>query len=469
MDFIRRYLFELVCAVVGVAGIVAGAIAYTGYSDIRAELSDAASLARELQQYRGPRDLCNKQVIDAEQQRNNQVDTQLEQVTETAEQMNQHQPLRDDVFPKPSPLRQDSPYLFRTDYREKFKEFLRLLQAGDAPDQDEIQDMQERINREQRVPEDQSLGFIPSVATGASSLKPGEYAPARGVARGVRPSWQAGEEQVSIEELARTDAAIRAALAKAGRIRIYAVLQSFDIVDSVYALGQEPALSDMWFAQLKLWVQENVVRGLREANERAAQRLEGVEVRPNVTNLPAKHLLSVGVSDYVEAVAEVGGVAGGAPPVDRFAAKMAFGRGGGGADAIKTSGSVTQAGSSRMGSAIDSFTQRTSTDLYDVVQFRVEMVVDARQLLRVINAVCRQDFITPIRVSFKALEPSTTFTDYIYGSAPVVQATVDFECCFFRELYEPLMPEDIKTQRGMTSAGTSSAGRAVPSGAAYGK
>jgi len=460
MDFIRRYLFELACGLVGVAGIVAGAIAYTGYSDVRAELSDAASLARELEQYRGPGSLCNKQVIDAEQQRNEQVDRQLEQVTEAAKQMNQHEPLRDDVFPEPPALRQDSPFLFRTDYRQRFKQLLNMLQADDAPDQAEIQDMQDRINQEQRIPEDQVLGGLgSSVGTGARSLKPSDYR----ASGSVGGPWAAGEAEVSIEELARTDAAIRAALVKAARIRIYASLESFDIVSDVYIQGPQPTSIDMWSAQVKLWVQENVVRGLAEANERAAEQIEADGGRPSVTNLPAKHLLSVAVTDYVEAAAAgatVGGKGG-----DMRGGAMSFR--GGGVDAGKGGGGSMR-GSSRLGAAA-SFTQRASNDLYDVVQCQVQMVVDARELLRVINAICRQDFITPIGVSFEAMEPNLTFTDYIYGSAPVVQATVDFECCFFRELYEPLMPEDVKTLRGMASAGSSSAGRAAPSRAMYGK
>ncbi len=457
MDFIRRYLFELACGVVGVAGIVAGAIAYTGYSDIRAELSDAASLARQLEQYRGPGSLCNKQVIDAEQQRNEQVDRQLEQVTEAAKQMNQHQPLRDDVFPEPpAPIRTSAPFLFRTDYRERFKQLLDMLQAGDAPDQDEIQDMQERINQEQRIPEDQALGLGPSVVGVRGSVKPGEYV----TPRGVMGSRGAGEGEVSIEELARTDAAIRAALVKAARIRIYASLGSFDIVDEVYIQGPQPTSMDMWFAQVKLWVQENVVRGLTEVNEQAAGRIEAEGGRPSVTNLPAKHLLSIAVTDYVEAAA-TGAMATGGKAGDFRGGRMPYR--GGDIDAKKMAGGAMSGGARGLGAAA-SFTQRGSNDLYDVVQCRVEMVVDARELLRVINAICRQDFITPIAVSFQAMEPNTAFTDYIYGSAPVVEATVDFECCFFRELYAPLMPEDVKMLRGVAAGGSSSAGRPM-----YGK
>ena len=464
MDFIRRYLFELACGVVGVAGIVAAAIAYTGYNDIRAELSDAASLARQLEQYRGPQDLCNKQVIAFELQRNEQVDRQLEQVTEAAKQMNQHQPLRDDVFPEPPTRRQDSPFLFRTDYKEKFKQLLDMLQAGDAPDSDEIQDMQERINQEQRIPEDQVLGLAPSAGSsrGRGRLKPTDYVPPKDMAG----PWSAGGAEVSIEELARTNAAVRAALVKAARIRMYANLDSFDIVDNVYIEGPQPTLMDMWSAQMKLWVQENVVRGLAEANEQAARRVEADGGRANVANLPVKHLRAIAVSDYVESLGEAGAAAGVGKGGDVRGTRMPYV--GAGADAIKMAGGMGRGGSSGLGGAADSFTQRASNDLYDVMQCRVEMVVDARELLGVINAICRQDFITPINVTFEAMEPDATFTDYIYGAAPILQATVDFECCFFRELCEPLMPEEVKVLRGMASAGTSAGGRAAPN-PMYGK
>jgi hypothetical protein len=172
-------------------------------------------------------------------------------------------------------------------------------------------------------------------------------------------------------------------------------------------------------------------------------------------------LLTIAVTDYVEAsaVAAAGaaGKGGGVRGAPRYLADAG--------DAMKMGGSMMRGGGSRgSGSAVASFTQRGSNELYDVVQCRVEMVVDARELLGVISAICRQDFITPIGVSFEAMEPNTAFTDYIYGSAPVVQATVDFECCFFRELYDPLTPEDVKTMRGMAAGGSSSAGRPM-----YGK
>ncbi len=446
MDFMRRFMFELGCAVAGLIGIAVAAIAYGGFADVREQLGGAVELANKIDQAGSSPlgSIINSQAIDLAAAWSNLIDRQYEQVRQTAEQWNRRTPLRDDVFPKPPPNRQDAPYLFRRDYQKEFNELLALMKAGDRPTQSDVEAMTMLITQEQRVPEDQSLGLDLDVratdyrlSSPGAGLGKGYSEPellGKGVGMGAIAGGHAGElgGSVSFEELARSDPLLRAAIVNAKELRIYASLECFDIVESVYSSGTQPSLSDLWSAQLGLWVQEDVVRGLAEANEQRARQIEAenkqrpVELQKpiDVTTMPVKHLLGIMLSSYVRAASS--------------------GSGGGMAGAMGKPVRATAAQTGELGS---SFTGRACNELYDVVQFQLELVVDSRHLLEVINAICRQNFMTPLRIDYQVLDPAQTMGEYIYGAGPVVLAKLDFEYYLFHDIYEPLMPEAAKAIR----------------------
>ena len=132
-------------------------------------------------------------------------------------------------------------------------------------------------------------------------------------------------------------------------------------------------------------------------------------------------------------------------------------------------GKSSGVGRAQMGGMGGSFTGRACNELYDVVQFQLELVVDSRALLGVINAICRQNFMTPLRIDYQALDPAQSMGEYIYGAGPVVLAKLDFEYYLFREIYEPLMPEAAKAIRDGRVLGGTGVGPAGFGPGAFGK
>lgn len=471
MDFFRRYLFELGCAAAGIVGIVAAVIAHAGFSQIRQEMSKATSLATQIEQLmRSPLgDVINENAIAVEQARVQKIEQQYQQVRQVAQQINRRSPLRDDVFPKPQPGREDAPYLFRADYRQRFNELLQQLQAGDAPSQDEVDAVAELIAQEQRVPDDQMRGLESGTARPQARRLDSPNVPGNvrydrsGSSRtGRRPSGRPGPETaLSPQEQAKFDPVVRASIAKARQIRMYASLDSFDVKWPVYDEGARPTPEQMWLAQVSLWVQEDLVRGLAELNDQQARQIAAANAkqpdktkhRPiDVTTMPVKHLLAITVTDYIPpAVTVAAGPPGQTASPSRLTMREES------PTAYRTAGVL--------GSALASFTGRACNDLYDVVQFQVQLVIDSRDLLRVINAICRQNFFIPLQLSYEAVPPNPQQRHYVYGPEPVVQVTLDFEAYFFRELYEPLMPESIKMMLAGFQTGQVTGGRmAMPPG-----
>lgn len=92
----------------------------------------------------------------------------------------------------------------------------------------------------------------------------------------------------------------RAAVKKARNIRIYATAVEgrtvFHRNPNIFA-QQAPSARDMWYAQVGLWVQEDVVNAIAKLNDEAAGQLGGEEAC--VANMPVKRIVSIQVLGYV--------------------------------------------------------------------------------------------------------------------------------------------------------------------------
>jgi hypothetical protein len=84
-----------------------------------------------------------------------------------------------------------------------------------------------------------------------------------------------------------------------------------------------------------------------------------------------------------------------------------------------------------------------SNDLFDVVQFTVKLVVDARDIPLIVDEICRNKFHRPLRIDYSEEPPNLSMTGKIYGSEPTARVVMDFETCFFfADEYAALMPDD---------------------------
>jgi hypothetical protein len=169
-----------------------------------------------------------------------------------------------------------------------------------------------------------------------------------------------------------------------------------------------------------LWLQEDVIRALANINEEAAETIREAGGRPCVLNLPVKHLVKIAVGDYVpQATGAMGGP---------------------GSSSSGSSDPLIPAGSASM-----VFTKMGGTSEVDVIQFGLDLVVEAARLPAVIDAICGAGFYTPLLLNYRSVEPNVDFTGYIYGHDPVISVQLQFEGCFLRTEFDALMPDSIKT------------------------
>jgi hypothetical protein len=232
------------------------------------------------------------------------------------------------------------------------------------------------------------------------------------------------------EQLAQDNERVRASIKQARSGRCYANRETF-MLPELLNKDEAPTADAMWYAQMMLWIEQDVVSALAAVNQAAAQTLAGET--PWVGNMPVKHFQRIMVGNYVPPHVE-GGVA----------------RGGSGG---------TSEGPPNNSSAV--FTKRGSGDGVDAVQFSLDLYLNPQFLPAVINEISKTGFYTPLLINYTAYSPTTELIGFVYGSQPVIRANLLFEGCFLRSKYEKWMPPDVVTA---VNAGTAAMGASGPTG-----
>jgi hypothetical protein len=178
----------------------------------------------------------------------------------------------------------------------------------------------------------------------------------------------------------------------------------------------------MWYAQMSLWIQEDVVAALAQLNEAAAKRIaaQGGEEKPWVGNLPVKHIIGIRIGSYLR-------------PTEGEVQPMSSGGSGGQTERLL--------GTDPTNSAASVFTHRGGSETIDIIQFNLHLVVEAASLPAVIDAVARAGFYTPLLVNYVTVPPNPELLDYIYGPEPSIEVQLDFEGAFLRNKYEAWIPQ----------------------------
>jgi len=331
MDFVKQHIFFIVCGVAGVIGIVLGVTGMSRMSDVQEEMSKSESL------YSGLGGLgstpANQQWIQAEQKRIEEQLKNYHSLIDKAKELNPYKPLLEGVFPDGD---RDKRLAFRKAYGRAFHNILGKLHYGRPATAPEIEQMTEEIRIEQK--RQQGLGLDQE-----SSQEPDE------------PYTLAG---VMTKFGAKKDPNARANITKAQRFYCYAEPFNTQAVPTLeydgYMIAGEgdleaPKLYDCWFAQLSLWIQQDIITKLASFNEQAAVKLIAQDKNPWVGTLPIKDVISLRIgSGYITEPSEESANSAGAP---RFSPA-------GGSNAAD----VTD-------TADASFNYRLSNDAVDVVQF----------------------------------------------------------------------------------------------------
>lgn len=433
LQFLKTYSISLICAVVAVGAIVFGAMAWSSgevVTEMKQELTRVG--ATGIPGLRGA--AKNAEVIAAEKQRGELFKKEYDATVAEATRINRRNVLMDGVFPQPARI--ETPFRFKETYKKKMEVLYADLDADTLPTEAEIKEEELNVadlielEREKRI---EAEGDDASRSTGrVAPPGPGgriDQQPVIGTGRG-----SSGNVDLPPEERGKPkyDPVYRARVAKAKSILCYYDKDTtFHVSPLADAVGA-PSAAEMWAAQVELWIQEDIVKAIAELNQAAADAV--VDTDPCVENTPVKRIVSIRVRGYQTEAAEKGGERD-AFDVTQFTAASAAG-------AAATGG---------MGDAAPTLTGRKCNEQYDVVRFTVVLVIDQTKMQQVIDALTRANFYQCISAGYEAVDPiEAKAQGYFYGTAPVVYATLEFEGYMFREIYQELMPDDIKKALGIT-------------------
>ena len=177
-----------------------------------------------------------------------------------------------------------------------------------------------------------------------------------------------------------------------------------------------PELEDVWRAQVGYWVQKDVVDAIVAINNEAAEEARRKGENGWIGIMPVKEVISIRVMpDYVPPLGEGETYAPAAP--------------GGYEEALSP------------GTAESVFTGTAPSASYEVVQSTVKLVMDQRDIPRLVDSICKNSFHTLLGVSYEAVPPNRKMVGKIYGSEPTVNVVMDFETVMLGEVFRRLMPQ----------------------------
>ena len=184
-----------------------------------------------------------------------------------------------------------------------------------------------------------------------------------------------------------------------------------------------PSTVDMFNGQIGLWLLQDVFSALASANLDD----KGTPIAGGVPNSRVKHLLKIDFAD--------------APFSPDYAAAAAVAPGAAPAVAPDPSHPVLNI----------SPTGHVSNSMYDVIPFKLHIIVDAQEVPLILQALSRNRFITVLRLDMLTVDSAAAVNaGYVYGDKPVVRLNLDCEELFFRQ-GDTLnyMPDSIKKALGI--------------------
>lgn len=401
MDMLRRNLFLIVTALVGVGGIALGYTGLQAMPKVVDEMNRAKGLYDELGGLSSKP--VNRGGIDREQQRINSTQQDLARITNKAKSLRTYEPLVPDVFPNGD---DDARRRFQKSYGEAMDRLFDSLKWGQPALPADVKVWESKIANEKYQAQ-------------VKGLDAGTFEPSSAV---VGPA-RTGAGVLTVDG-ARTDAKARANMAVAQKSYCYAVPRSSTVRNKVSSLDfhsemvstgtvDAPEIDAVWRAQIGYWVQKEVVDAIVAVNQEAAAKARERGEDRWIGNMPVKDVISIRMSeDYV--VAEAGEFAG--APAGGYAEAMP-----------PTTGETV-------------FTGSVSGERYEVLQFTVKLVMDQRDIPQLIDKITTNSFHVLLRAAYKVVPPNVDMVGKIYGSEPNVNVVMDFESIMLGELFRPMMP-----------------------------
>jgi len=229
---------------------------------------------------------------------------------------------------------------------------------------------------------------------------------------------------------------------------VYVDPAGLTISPNVGVVGTPPEPSTIWWAQVGLWVQEDIAKAVLEINSQP--RSDGTKPA-NVMEAPVKEIVKItvppaflGVTPLQPGQAQQPPAEGAAPPPP------------------------SDPNAALQPNKAWSPTGRVNNGLFDVMQFDVDMVVEADQVPWVLDQIGKGRLISITQVSaINALDSAVAKGGgFFYGNRPVVDVKFRCEELFMRKWTKDLMPPPVRKQLAIPDEPAPGAAPAAPAPAA---
>jgi len=438
MEIVKKNILSVICGVVillaiaalfwPISGIVAGAQAQADAREKEFEKLDkllpqkkqrklpVVSLdpdapTTSLDQFPG------QKVIETGQTATKAMAEQSAAMMATAVAMNEH-PL---LVPKalPSPTNKQA-FDFRTEYKKRVREFIprEILHATLPPTDKDLDEAEKKLWEEKYVPKLVKQTDV-DPATKVETVRYLNEAPI---------TAQFNDEAAKLPEKIRTE--------RAEQFQMYIDETALSVNDRVMSEGDVPPADQIWYAQNALWIEEDVCRAIARLNSIAKNTLDSP-----VKRLVSLNLSATDASAYVLPTPAAGATPDApAPPADPNAPiEKKFDR---------------------------SPTGRVSNSLYDVLQFTLEVNVDARMIPPLLSELSREKyfnapakqgeptaFITVNKFDLASVNKTEALQQgFVYGEAPIVKVSLQCEALLLRKWTTQYMPTEVKKALGIDTA-----------------
>lgn len=417
MDIVKKNIVSIICGVVAIAAIVVAFTMLTGkQADLQKELEGRKAVHDSISKLlTATRQLPvvspdssetatltkfpNEKIIKQGNDIIAQVAVESKNMLDEAVKMNAHTLLTPGSLPEPQGV---SAFNFRNDY-------LRYFPAPPTAGGATAPNINQLVARSQFTA-DLHAGLPPSPEEIKIKLdeKAKEIRDKRLVTYGGTAT---NEPQVAAEiqeEGRKLPMKLRADVAK--NSRVYINPNTFTPWPNIIGLANQPDPADIYGAQLTLWIQQDVINAINDANANS---------KNGIADAVVKHLIRVQINPMPVLPA---GVA--TPGIDPDAP-------------ITPDKTVSPTG-------------RISNGMYDIFHIQIDADVDAAKLPEFLRALGKGRFMTPLWVDLKTVDNALELAQgHDYGKAAVVNAHVQCEVLYLRDWNRKFMPRKVREKLGL--------------------
>lgn len=390
MAFLKKHLQMIVFAAVCLVAAGAAGWGYVAGGDVIEQMQNMDQLRSKLRRQRS--DPANLTTIEARRKMVEQETADLERTLDEAlatQKTNvfdgrERELLVPDVLPKPkSP---GDALDFKSAYKRTFAELAERMHARGRPQRNEVRAQQAVIdNRNQSADTGPKNPWMPDVPSSGDST-------------------DLEQKDLSLAKALSESAEARAAEIVARGIYMYMDRNAMSPHPMVKT-DKVPDETQIWHAQMSLWIQQDIATALARVNDQRASELTDAGRQEDVwvAHMPIKRLKVLRIEGWL-------------------------GRGGG----------------SNGGRFAQSFTDQKNDKSRFIVPLQMDLIIEEAALMDVLESLCAVGFYVPTQVGYKQVEIDPLQQEYIYGEAPVLLMTIDLEGYYLRKVFEDWIPKALK-------------------------